>query len=375
MATQLGQAVVEEIRRRSTVAFSEIAVRSAARPRASRGGRAGGHDGPAAPRRRASCTSPPTSRRARRSRSPTRRDSGSSRASARPHGQLPRGDQEGPRPRARPARVLAPAPAPPRPAHGRPDAQLPRAAASRAARVRDGRRSVRRAVRPDLRAPGGAAARRVRLAGRPELPGHARPARPDDERVRRDLARLPGEPVARADPSRDGVRAAARRPRLRRPGRERNDDRRLPVGRRAMGLADERPGVLPLSRRGGRVLGARPAACTRATRRARTDPDKTLLGARQRRWLFDSLARSRARFKLICSPCTIFLGGNSRDGNWSNDFEAERDAAAGAHRQPRRRDDDLPDGRHAPDGRVRLRRPVRGARGAGRASRSRTTSR
>ena len=54
-------------------------------------------------------------------------------------------------------------------------------------------------------------------------------------------------------------------------------------------------------------------------------PDKTLLGARQRRWLFETLARSRARFKVICSPCTIFLGGNSRDGNWSNDFEAERE--------------------------------------------------
>jgi len=55
------------------------------------------------------------------------------------------------------------------------------------------------------------------------------------------------------------------------------------------------------------------------------DPDKTLLGVRQRRWLFESLERSRARFKVICSPCTVFLGGNSRDGNWSNDFEAERD--------------------------------------------------
>ena len=53
-------------------------------------------------------------------------------------------------------------------------------------------------------------------------------------------------------------------------------------------------------------------------------PEKTLLGASQRQWLFDSLARSRARFKLVCSPCTVFLGGNSRDGNWSNDFEAER---------------------------------------------------
>ena len=54
-------------------------------------------------------------------------------------------------------------------------------------------------------------------------------------------------------------------------------------------------------------------------------PEKTLLGARQRRWLFETLARSRAPFKLVCSPCTIFLGGNSRDGNWSNDFEAERE--------------------------------------------------
>ena len=58
---------------------------------------------------------------------------------------------------------------------------------------------------------------------------------------------------------------------------------------------------------------------------AEDGPGKTLLGAAQRRWLLDSLARSRARFKVICSPCTIFLGGNSRDGNWSNDFEAERD--------------------------------------------------
>jgi alkaline phosphatase D len=54
-------------------------------------------------------------------------------------------------------------------------------------------------------------------------------------------------------------------------------------------------------------------------------PAKTLLGMRQRRWLLDTLARSRAPFKIICSPCTVFIGGNSRDGNWSNDFEAERD--------------------------------------------------
>ena len=55
------------------------------------------------------------------------------------------------------------------------------------------------------------------------------------------------------------------------------------------------------------------------------DTERTLLGARQRRWLFESLARSRARFKLICSPCTLFMNANSRDGNWSNDFGTERD--------------------------------------------------
>ena len=54
-------------------------------------------------------------------------------------------------------------------------------------------------------------------------------------------------------------------------------------------------------------------------------PAKTLLGQRQRRWLLQSLATSPAAFKVICSPCTVFIGGNSRDGNWSNDFEAERD--------------------------------------------------
>ena len=54
-------------------------------------------------------------------------------------------------------------------------------------------------------------------------------------------------------------------------------------------------------------------------------PDKTLLGARQRRWLFETLRRSRARFKVICSPCTVFMGANARDGNWGAGFEAERE--------------------------------------------------
>ena len=66
-------------------------------------------------------------------------------------------------------------------------------------------------------------------------------------------------------------------------------------------------------------------------RRFKSPPDapdttaKTLLGARQRRWLFDTLAASRAPFKLICSPCTLFYGGNARDGNWDAGFSAERD--------------------------------------------------
>ena len=66
-------------------------------------------------------------------------------------------------------------------------------------------------------------------------------------------------------------------------------------------------------------------------RRFKTDPtqpdtpDKTLLGTRQRRWLLDTLARSRAPFKIVCSPCTVFMGANARDGNWGEGFTAERD--------------------------------------------------
>ena len=35
--------------------------------------------------------------------------------------------------------------------------------------------------------------------------------------------------------------------------------------------------------------------------------------------------RSHARFKVICSPCTLFMGANARDGNWGAGFAAERD--------------------------------------------------
>jgi hypothetical protein len=65
-------------------------------------------------------------------------------------------------------------------------------------------------------------------------------------------------------------------------------------------------------------------------RRHKDDPDlpdtpaKTLLGSAQRRWLLRTLAASDARFKVICSPTTVLVGGNSSDGNWSAGYEAER---------------------------------------------------
>jgi phosphodiesterase/alkaline phosphatase D-like protein len=54
-------------------------------------------------------------------------------------------------------------------------------------------------------------------------------------------------------------------------------------------------------------------------------PAKTLLGPVQRRWLLRSLATSDAPVKVICSPCTVFMRFNARDGNWSAGFTAERD--------------------------------------------------
>jgi PhoD-like phosphatase len=57
--------------------------------------------------------------------------------------------------------------------------------------------------------------------------------------------------------------------------------------------------------------------------------DKTLLGAQQRRWLLRTLAGSRAPFKVICSPVTLFMPGNGRDGGWTNKFQAERDLILG----------------------------------------------
>jgi hypothetical protein len=67
-------------------------------------------------------------------------------------------------------------------------------------------------------------------------------------------------------------------------------------------------------------------------RRFKSDPrlpdneHKTLIGARQRAWLQTTLRASTAPFKVICSPCTVFMSANPTDGNWSDGFRAERDA-------------------------------------------------
>lgn len=55
------------------------------------------------------------------------------------------------------------------------------------------------------------------------------------------------------------------------------------------------------------------------------NPHKTLLGKAQREWLLRTLRASRAPFKVICSPCTVFMSANRADGNWSDGFTAERD--------------------------------------------------
>jgi hypothetical protein len=55
-------------------------------------------------------------------------------------------------------------------------------------------------------------------------------------------------------------------------------------------------------------------------------PSKTLIGAVQREWLLRTLRASGAPFKVICSPCTVFMSANPTDGNWSDGFTAERDA-------------------------------------------------
>ena len=56
------------------------------------------------------------------------------------------------------------------------------------------------------------------------------------------------------------------------------------------------------------------------------DESKTLLGAAQRDWLLRTLAASPAAFKVVCSPCTLApLPANARDGSWAAGYTHERD--------------------------------------------------
>jgi hypothetical protein len=71
-------------------------------------------------------------------------------------------------------------------------------------------------------------------------------------------------------------------------------------------------------------------------RRFKSDPAaadttaKTLLGMRQRRWLLRTLRASPHPFKVICSPCTLApVAANRRDGSWAAGYEAERDLLLG----------------------------------------------
>ena len=147
------------------------------------------------------------------------------------------------------------------------------------------------AVRPDLRPPRRAPARRLRLAGRPELPRHGRPARADHARLRGHLARLPGQPAAGADPRALAVRRPARRPRLRRAGR-RTRPTSCPWGLAPWEALMERRPLLPLLRRAGRVLGARPAPLQERPDAARTPAQDAARAPQQREWLLRTLAAS-----------------------------------------------------------------------------------
>ena len=97
------------------------------------------------------------------------------------------------------------------------------------------------------------------------------------------------------------------------------------VGPRALGGADGTPHLLPLRRRPGRGLGPRPASLQERPGARRHAPTSRCWAPRQRAWLLRTLAASRAPFKVICSPCSLFHAPNARDGNWSAGFTAERD--------------------------------------------------
>ena len=273
--------------RRSTAGFSEIVV-SGRRPSAARRRRrvvAATTGAPVRGRRRAPRRLRPPGAR-RRSSSRTRPgSSGRSRFRVGRTGAFDAGDASGHAGCARPARLLARAAAPRRsPNHG-PGRAASACRRGRVARCADRGRGLRRAVRPDLRPPRARAARRVRLAGRPELPGHARPARADD-RAATPASGATSSPTRCSRPIlRDAAfAAAARRPRLRRPGRELDDDRE------SRGASAPWEALMS-----GRTYYRFPAGAAEVwvldQRRFKSDPaapdtlEKTLLGARQRAWL------------------------------------------------------------------------------------------
>jgi alkaline phosphatase D len=105
------------------------------------------------------------------------------------------------------------------------------------------------------------------------------------------------------------------------------DEPLMPVGRRAfqeyfpvLGPPEERPRLYRAIRWGRHVevfvLDTRQYRSANATP---DGPDKTMLGAAQRRWFLDAAAASDATWKLVVSsvPLGIFTGGRHAD-SWSN---------------------------------------------------------
>ena len=195
-----GQAVIGAIRERSTAAFREINVETGERFGADPPLGGGRHERGAAVRAARPSTWRPTSRRGSRSRWRTARTfAARGRWTPARTGDFEAGPQSSPGPKAGRPRLLARRGHPARPAGHRPDAELPRPPAGNGSRARliavAACASQFGPIFDHLAAPQPG---RLRLAGRPELSGHPRPAGPDGERLRRDLARLPGQPADRA---------------------------------------------------------------------------------------------------------------------------------------------------------------------------------
>ena len=215
----------------------------------------------------------------------------------------------------------------------------------------------------------------VRLAGRPELPGHDRPARADRRRLRRHLARLPRQP-AHERRSSSSTLFAAQRDDHDYGVQDANSTNLVPWGLAPWEALMERRALLPLRRRPRRVLGARPAPLQErpdAARHAGEDAARRRASAsgccarspRRGRRSRSSARRARSR---RCAPTRATAAGPTG-------FTAERDLLLAHIREHVSRPDALRHRRHALDDGLRPRRPVRGAARARSASRRRTTSR